>query len=57
MQYKLNQKYKEIDEWCSVHNLRRDYSRELVSEQLYNKNVAIKSDSGIINNGSENIWI
>lgn len=54
MQYKLNQKYKEIDEWCSVHNLRRDYSRELVSEQLKEKSIANSAENGIMNIGSEN---
>ncbi|MCM1115615.1 MAG: phage minor capsid protein [Clostridium sp.] len=48
MQFKIKQKDKELDDWCSKHNLRRDYSRELVSEQLIEKNVANKSEDGII---------
>lgn len=55
MQFKINQKDKQLDEWCDNNNLRRDYSRELVSEQLSKKNIANNSDSGIMNIGSENV--
>lgn len=34
LKYKLNQKYDEINCFCEANGLRRDYSRELVSEQL-----------------------
>ena len=32
--YKLQQKFTQIDNYCDAHNLKRDYSRELVSEQI-----------------------
>lgn len=38
LKYKLNQKYDEINRFCEANGLRRDYSRELVSEQLIKKN-------------------
>lgn len=38
LQGKLNRKYDEINKWCDKHNLKHDYSRELVQEQLQPKN-------------------
>lgn len=53
LKYKLNQKYDEINRFCEANGLRRDYSRELVSEQLVKKNVA-KSYNNYYNNISGN---
>lgn len=46
--YKLKQKYEEINAYCDAHNLRRDYSRELVSEQIVKKKVDNSGESDII---------
>lgn len=40
LQHKLDSKYKEINNFCEQNGLKRDYSRELVTEQVYKKNVA-----------------
>lgn len=45
---KLNKKYDEINRFCDANGLKRDYSRELVSEQLVKKNVAKKPNNDII---------
>lgn len=38
LQAKINAKSKEINAWCNNNSLKRDYSRELVQEQLQTKN-------------------
>ncbi len=58
---KLNKKLKETgakyNEFCKENKLKRDYSRELVSEQLIKKNVAKSQNSDIIKARSENMTI
>ena len=43
--YKLQQKFTQIDNYCDAHNLKRDYSRELVSEQIVKNNLTTLSDN------------
>lgn len=35
---KIQVKSNELNNWCKVNNLKRDYSRELVSEQIVKNN-------------------
>ena len=37
LKMKIQAKSKELNNWCKANNLRRDYSRELVSEQIVKK--------------------
>ena len=53
LQRKLDNKYEEINNYCEQNGLKRDYSRELVTEQVYKKTVENNSDYDIINVGSE----
>lgn len=55
MKNKLNVKFDEINKFCEQNGLKRDYSRELVSEQIVKKTVANHSNSGIIKSGSERV--
>ena len=43
--YKLQQKFTQIDNYCDARNLKRDYSRELVSEQIVKNNLTTLSDN------------
>lgn len=47
--YKLQQKFTQIDNYCDAHNLKRDYSRELVSEQIVKNNLTVTKSDSIIN--------
>lgn len=51
--YKLQQKFTQIDNYCDAHNLKRDYSRELVSEQIVKNNLTTLSDNDNIELQSE----
>lgn len=53
LQRKLDNKYEEINNYCEQNGLKRDYSRELVTEQVYKKTVENNSDYDIIKAGSE----
>lgn len=54
MKNKLNVKFDEINKFCEQNGLKRDYSRELVSEQIKVKpTVANTSKRGIINSASK----
>lgn len=53
LQHKLDRKYDEINNFCEQNGLKRDYSRELVTEQVYKKTVANSADNGIIKTRSE----
>lgn len=52
--YKLQQKFTQIDNYCDAHNLKRDYSRELVSEQIV-KNLKGKSAGNSANTKESNL--
>lgn len=54
LQHKLDRKYDEINTYCEQNGLKRDYSRELVTEQVYKKTVENNSDYDIIKTRSEN---
>ncbi len=46
---KIQAKSNEINNWCKANNLKRDYSRELVSQQIVKKlNFTKLPDSGNI---------
>lgn len=47
--YKLQQKFTQIDNYCDAHNLKRDYSRELVSEQIVKNKLTVTKSDSIIN--------
>ena len=38
LENKIQAKSNEINNWCKTNNLKRDYSRELVSEQIVKNN-------------------
>lgn len=38
LENKIQAKSNEINNWCKANNLKRDYSRELVSEQIVKNN-------------------
>ena len=51
---KISEQSKRIDEFCKKNGLKRDFSRELVKEQIVkNKSVANSENSGIINAASQ----
>lgn len=52
--YKLQQKFTQIDNYCDARNLKRDYSRELVSEQIV-KNLKGKSAGNSANTKESNL--
>lgn len=48
LQRKLDNKYEEINNYCEQNGLKRDYSRELVTEQVYKKTVENADENDII---------
>lgn len=54
LQAKINAKSIELDNWCSANNLKRDYSRELVQEQITKKGFTKQQEKATMFGASKN---